>query len=727
MRAFLLIVNVLVLMAVPVAQAQYPWPVQPVGQSQQITGTFCEYRDTGSAPHFHNGVDIPKPDGAPVYAVADGRVTSLDPSGANAFVRVGRFAYVHIAPNPALSVGDSVVAAETVLGTILPGQGHLHFVDGFVGSERQPLRKGGGLTPFEDPWAPEISNVRFTLQPTGQRLAPDALSGPVEITFRVAEQNGPPGAAASRRNNGAYVVGYKVLSADRTTEVFVPGAEGVRFRFDSKPSNAYVHNVFDPAQSSLSSHVYRATNALTRTESWDTAALPEGAYTVMLFAEDTRGNADTVYAEVQVTRDDLVPPPPATLQHVVEEAGTARLAWTEAAADDLAGYQLYRSTDALQWSLHRAPEELPGPVATFDDAAAPDTTTFYYLAAADASGNVSLQSDVYGVRPDGQGRQVLIVDGFDRTEASGSWQQEWHNFAVTHGQALAALGVGFSTCANDAVIDRTVDLHDYDAVFWLLGDESTADETFSSEEQAHVRSYLEGGGRLFISGSEVGWDLGARGSGADRVFLRDVLKASYAGDDAGTLRVEGTPGGHFDGLQFRYGTSPYAEDYPDYFTPTGGSEAVLTYDNGRIAGLAYAGPFGDGSEVGRLMLLGFPFETILGGTAQRAVLRGTLDFFFEAATTTTAPPPPPMFSLLPPYPNPSAGSPTLTFSLPRRTHVRLTVYDVLGRQVAVLADAAFGAGVHRLTPDVRHLPSGTYFVRFDSDLGPRTQRLIILR
>jgi hypothetical protein len=187
------------------------------------------------------------------------------------------------------------------------------------------------------------------------------------------------------------------------------------------------------------------------------------------------------------------------------------------------------------------------------------------------------------------------------------------------------------------------------------------------------------------------------------------------------------PGGLFDGVQFRYGTTPYPEDYPDYFTPTGGSEAVLTYDNGRVAGLAYAGVFGDGTEAGRLVLLGFPFETILGGTAQRAVLRGTLDFFFDDATTVPTPALPATLSLQAPYPNPSAGSPTLTFSLPRHAHVRLTMYDVLGRRVATLADAPYAAGAHRLTPDVRHLPSGTYFVRIDSDLGQRTQRLTVVR
>ena len=59
------------------SQAQFPWPVTPFHESQQITGNFAEFRDTGSADHFHNGTDIPKPDGSPVYPVKDGVVTSI--------------------------------------------------------------------------------------------------------------------------------------------------------------------------------------------------------------------------------------------------------------------------------------------------------------------------------------------------------------------------------------------------------------------------------------------------------------------------------------------------------------------------------------------------------------------------------------------------------------------------------------------------------------------------
>lgn len=70
---------------------RHGWPVTPFFETHPITGVFGEFRNTLSSDHFHNGVDIPKPDGSPVYPVYNGIVTSIGTvasSGTDAFVRV---------------------------------------------------------------------------------------------------------------------------------------------------------------------------------------------------------------------------------------------------------------------------------------------------------------------------------------------------------------------------------------------------------------------------------------------------------------------------------------------------------------------------------------------------------------------------------------------------------------------------------------------------------------
>ena len=74
--------------------------------------------------------------------------------------------------------------------------------------------------------------------------------------------------------------------------------------------------------------------------------------------------------------------------------------------------------------------------------------------------------------------------------------------------------------------------------------------------------------------------------------------------------------------------------------------------------------------------------------------------------------------LAPPAPNPFADQTRLRFELPHAQPVRLTVYDVLGRQVVRLVDGEREAGRHTVRFDGRGLASGVYVVRLA--LGDRT-------
>ena len=72
---------------------------------------------------------------------------------------------------------------------------------------------------------------------------------------------------------------------------------------------------------------------------------------------------------------------------------------------------------------------------------------------------------------------------------------------------------------------------------------------------------------------------------------------------------------------------------------------------------------------------------------------------------------PAQFVLSQAFPNPFNPQTSLTLTLAQAQPVRVAVYDVLGREVAVLQDGALPAGVHPLTFEATGLPSGTYLVR----------------
>jgi uncharacterized protein (DUF1501 family) len=85
------------------------------------------------------------------------------------------------------------------------------------------------------------------------------------------------------------------------------------------------------------------------------------------------------------------------------------------------------------------------------------------------------------------------------------------------------------------------------------------------------------------------------------------------------------------------------------------------------------------------------------------------------------------FSLEQNYPNPF--NPTTVFScqLPVASMVRLVVYDILGREVAVLIDGEMPAGRHSVTFDARDLASGVYLYRLEAGTFIETKRMTLLR
>lgn len=85
------------------------------------------------------------------------------------------------------------------------------------------------------------------------------------------------------------------------------------------------------------------------------------------------------------------------------------------------------------------------------------------------------------------------------------------------------------------------------------------------------------------------------------------------------------------------------------------------------------------------------------------------------------------FALLANYPNPFNPQTTIAFTLPQAAPVRLTVYDILGRQVAILRDGAFAAGRHEVTFDASGLPSGMYMYRLEAGSFVQTRRMLLLK
>lgn len=86
------------------------------------------------------------------------------------------------------------------------------------------------------------------------------------------------------------------------------------------------------------------------------------------------------------------------------------------------------------------------------------------------------------------------------------------------------------------------------------------------------------------------------------------------------------------------------------------------------------------------------------------------------------------FRLYPNYPNPFNSRTNIQFDLPNTAVVDLRVFDVLGREAAVLvAGERLVAGTHVLSFDAAELPSGLYFYRLEAGGRAQTHKMVLMR
>jgi hypothetical protein len=88
---------------------------------------------------------------------------------------------------------------------------------------------------------------------------------------------------------------------------------------------------------------------------------------------------------------------------------------------------------------------------------------------------------------------------------------------------------------------------------------------------------------------------------------------------------------------------------------------------------------------------------------------------------------PEKFDLKPNYPNPFNPSTRISFDLPESAEVRLTVFDVLGRQVATLVNQPMKAGSHTVNFDAQRLASGVYIYRLEAGSFSMTRNMMLIK
>ncbi|MEM1043669.1 MAG: T9SS type A sorting domain-containing protein [Bacteroidota bacterium] len=119
------------------------------------------------------------------------------------------------------------------------------------------------------------------------------------------------------------------------------------------------------------------------------------------------------------------------------------------------------------------------------------------------------------------------------------------------------------------------------------------------------------------------------------------------------------------------------------------------------------------------------FEIVKEGTVAGAPAAFTVPAWDDAFAT--APASRAAEAALAAYPNPFAASTTFQFDLAEAGPARLAVYDMLGREVAVLADGLHAAGRHEASFDARGLAAGPYVWRLTAGATVQTGHVTLVR
>lgn len=79
------------------------------------------------------------------------------------------------------------------------------------------------------------------------------------------------------------------------------------------------------------------------------------------------------------------------------------------------------------------------------------------------------------------------------------------------------------------------------------------------------------------------------------------------------------------------------------------------------------------------------------------------------------------------YPNPFNPTTEIRFGVPEQSNVKITIYNAVGKQVAVLVNKDFSAGYYTYTFDARNLSTGVYFYEMQTNTYRQTHKMLLVK
>jgi uncharacterized delta-60 repeat protein len=315
------------------------------------------------------------------------------------------------------------------------------------------------------------------------------------------------------------------------------------------------------------------------------------------------------------------------------------------------------------------------------------------------------------IKYNSSGAQVWLADYYYEPGAGGAGQ----HIALDANGNVYVSGLSFSTESQDIA---TIKYNPSGETLWVQrynGPENGHDEVWDMVVDASANVFITGYTGLGARGVTIKYSTTGVQEWVAQTSVTGVGTFALTLDRLGNIYITGkcwTPQTYDDMVTIKY--NPFGVE--QWVMQYNGPGNHLDYSNAIVVD-GYGNVYVAGESIGSRTNYDVVVIKYAGTT-------GVVDVTAE----------PEQFRLLQNYPNPFNSSTRIRFSIASKNgrggeseNVSLKVYDVLGREVATLANEVIAPGTYDLTWDALGMPSGVYFYQLKAGNLVSTRKMLLLR
>jgi hypothetical protein len=415
------------------------------------------------------------------------------------------------------------------------------------------------------------------------------------------------------------------------------------------------------------------------------------------------------------------------------------LKWEENNELDLAGYKLYRDSGSGFLEV----VSLPSGVTEYSDTeAVAGVENIFYITAYDTDGNESGPSGEVSAAPLTFDRGILVVN--ESANGSGTLTDPDLQMIDDHFSLLLE-SFRHEVYYPDFDIPVTINKFGlYSVVLWHCRT-APYSPSLLKDNIGEIKKYLDMGGNMIVNSDKAGLLIEnnmaypyncTEGSPAYKYFGLDSLFSSSLARFSEAESVTGI----FENILLD--TTKVSSSGGDYFlrgievfAPVHNSNVIYTfgsdYDPSTNAGMYKGKPVGIMNITDNYKTALLNFYLYYADPDRGKIFIETLltDFFNEPVgiSDENISNLPGEIELLKNYPNPFNPETNIRFRLRKDSKIRLSVFDVTGREVAVVSEGILSKGDHQFRFDGSSLSAGIYFYRLLAPNDARTGKFALIK